>query len=233
MSETRPCRYPGCQDRDGNPRPTQHGICITTDQHGHITGGCQTRFLRDIRNLTLDWVALRTQLPEPIHTQQPRRTTNREYGHPAEWASDTAAHIAGQLNDIHDNLAEILNTTPPPHPGTTELVRVRAAWKFLEPRIQDLANQEWAADTATEIRQLHGRIRSRLGRSNPTETLPIPCPNNECGLRTLHRRIRPGTDFITCGNCGYTVKDDLDGNNYRWLVRVCLDTLLTTAETQN
>jgi len=202
-------------------------MCITTHRNGQ-TSGCQTRFQQDITRLILDWINLRKYMPTPLLREQARRTTTREYGHPAEWASDTAAHIAGLLNDIHDNLAETLNATPPPHPGTTETVRIRAAWKFIEPRIQDLAHQEWAGDTATEIRQLHRQIRSRLGHSNPPETLPMPCPNNECGLLTLQRRIRPGTDLITCGNCGYTVKDDQDGSNYRWLVRVCLDTLIGT-----
>lgn len=229
MSESRPCRYPGCKDHEGNPRITSDGMCITTHRNGQ-NSGCQTRFRQDITRLILDWVNLHHYMPTPLLREQTRRTTSREYGHPAEWASDTAAHIAGLLNDIHDNLAEALNATPPPHPGTTETVRIRAAWKFIDPRIQDLARQEWAGDSAEEVRQLHGRIRSRLGHSNPTETIPMPCPNDRCGLRTLERRIRPGTDLITCGNCGYTVKDDRDGSNYRWLVRVCLDTLITASD---
>lgn len=229
MTET--CRYPGCKDPDGNPNTTNDGMCITTHRNGQ-TSGCQTRFRRDIQRLTLDWIRLHRELPTPLKREQARRTTNREYGHPAEWASDTAAHIAGLLNDTHDNLAEALGMTPPPHPGTTELVRVRASWRFIEPRIADLAKQEWSGDTADEIRTLHGRIRAQLGHSNPIENLPMPCPNDECGLLTLERRIRPGSDVITCGNCGYTVKDDPEGNNYRWLVRVCLDTLIDQQTTK-
>ena len=214
MTET--CRYPRCKDHDGNPRTTNDGMC---NPH------CQDRLRNDIQLIVLEWVRLHTILPKPIATEQARRAFISEHGHSAEWASDTAAHIAGLLNDIHDNLAEALNTTPPPHPGTSETVRVRAAWKYLETRISELAQQEWSGDTAQEVRQLRHRVRKSLGRTIPRIALPMPCPNDECGLRTLIREIRPGRDYIECGNCGYMVKETY----YPLLVRMALDTIISNA----
>ncbi len=224
MTQTLPCRYPGCKGPDNKPRPTQHGMCVTALKGDRIAG-CQARLRTDLRRLVLDWVNLHTQLPEPLRAARTRRTTSREYGHPAEWAADTANHIAGMLGWIHDDLAERLHATPPPHPHTSETVQVRAAWTFLEPRIADLANQEWAGDTAAEVRELHTKIRARLGHTMPRYTLPTPCPSIDCGLKTLHRTIHAGGDTIECGACGYIIAE----KHYPLFVRIVLDTLIDSA----
>lgn len=223
--QTRPCRYPGCKGHDGNPRQTPHGMCAHTGRNGAITG-CQARFLTDFRRLILDWTYLHTQLPQPPARENARRSTSREYGHPSEWASDKAALIADIINETHDALADALGDTPPPHPGTSEKTRVRAAWAYITSHWAQLCAQYWAGDTAHEIHEHHNRIRARLGHTKPRYTLPIPCPNPTCGLRTLTRTLDHHQDQITCGNCGYEVRNDPDGNNYQWLVRVCLDTLI-------
>lgn len=225
------CTYPGCRDTNNQPRLTEHGMCLITNRRGNTIGGCQTKFRDDIRQLALDWAQLHATLPTPARNiKTPARTTNRQYGHPAQWASDTSAHIARLFNDIHRDLAHTLASTPPPQKHTSEPTRIRAAWKFIEPRIHQLAQQSWSGQTATDIRKLHNQIRRHLGHSAPVETLPVYCPNPDCSLRTLQRRIRPGNDTISCANCGYTVTDDPDGNNYRWLIRVCIDSAIDTTQ---
>lgn len=173
--------------------------------------------------LALDWYQLHNQLPTPPHRETTRRTTTRTYGHPAEWASDKAAEIANILTSWHDLLAEHRKETPPP--TGSEQTRVVAAWKYLEPRCEQLTELVDYHDLK-ELPDLHHRIRNTLGYNQPRYTLPVPCPATECGLRTLTRRVGIGQDFIICDHCGYTVKDDEAGNNYRWLIRVCLDTLI-------
>lgn len=181
---------------------------------------------QDFYHLTLDWIHLHTQLPTPTASQG-RRAKNREYGHPAQWASDTAAKIAGILHDWHDLMAEHRNETPPPPQTASEQTRITKAWKYLEPRIEQLCTLV-TRDDLKELRTLHHQIRNALGYNQPHEILPMPCPNSHCGLKTMARTINVGTDTIRCATCGYTVHDDPDGRNYQWLIRVCLDTLIDT-----
>jgi hypothetical protein len=177
--------------------------------------------------LILDWIDLHTYLPQPARTNTNTRRGSREYGHPAEWASDKAAHIAHILWSWHDMLAQYRNEHGPPR-HTSETIRVVNAWKYLDPRFDQLCELV-DAEAFTEIHDLHHAIRHTLGHTNPPQTLPVPCPGIDCGLRTLQRHIRPGNDTITCATCGYTVRDDQHGENYRWLIRVCLDTLIDAA----
>lgn len=178
---------------------------------------------RDFHQITLDWIYLRTHLPRPIHTNQPRRNTTRQYGHPAEWASDHAARIADILTEWHSMLAEHRNETPPPT-HAAEQRRVVKAWQYLEPRFDQLT-QLVDTEAFTEIRDIHWEFKRRLGYTNPTHTLPTPCPNDECGQLTLQRRIAVGTDLIECGACGYTVQEQ----HYPLFTRMILDTLIDQA----
>lgn len=174
--------------------------------------------------LTLDWIYLRSTLPTPPHNDNiTRRTTTRSYGHPAEWASDKAAEIVDILTSWHDLLAEHRRETPPPNGA--EQHRIVSAWKYLEPRCEQLVELIDYADLK-ELPDLHHRIRHTLGYTNPSYTLPVPCPS--CDLRVMQRTVGMGRDYIACGNpdCTYVVHDDPEGHNYRWLIRVCLDTLI-------
>lgn len=195
--------------------------------------------------LTLDWLYLTTHMPIPSTNDPTRRRSNaREYGHPAEWASTQAAEIADILTSWHDDLAEHRGETRPRKARTrrkddgtdawiwavNQRQRITTAWRYLEPRIEELC-QLHDHETLEELPNLHYRIRRALGHTKPRYTLPVPCPSTDCGLRTLERCIGIGQDFIICGACGYTVRDDPAGNNYRWLVRVCLDTLIATPAT--
>ena len=175
---------------------------------------------RDFHRLTLDWVHLHTQLPKPLRGNHTRPPAYRDYGHPAEWASDNAARIAGILHDWHDLVAEARNERNPPPPTASEQTRVTAAWHYLEPRIEQLV-QLVAAEAFTELRDIHQHIRAALGHTHRKQILPIPCPGQDCGLRTMTRRIAIGRDLITCSTCGYTVREDY----YPMLVRIAIDTL--------
>lgn len=173
--------------------------------------------------LTVDFVILKKDLPKPPKQDIVRRNTSLIFGHPAEWASDNTALIAAMLHSWHEMLAEHRNETPPK--GGNEAKRVNDAWHYLEPRFDHLCQLVDRQDLA-EVSELHHRIRNTLGYNNPRITLPIPCPNPECELLTLQRIVGIGTEYIACGHCDYIVRDDPEGQNYRWLVRVCLDTLI-------
>lgn len=206
-----PCTFPNCRDMNGDPQLTSLGMCEP----------CQRRFARLIGWLVMDWVHLATELPTPARRgRQERETAQKVFGHPAEWASDTAAEIAGILNEHHEGLADELGDSPPPHPGTSEAVRVRAAWDYLECRVDRLAASSFGGDAAVDIKDLHGQVRSRMGLTKPRQLLPTPCPS--CELRTLFRSVDVGADSIDCGNCGHTIREE----HYPFYTRVVLDTLL-------
>lgn len=172
--------------------------------------------------LALDWVDIHTRLPAPAQTDQHvRRSTSKEYGHPAEWASDKSAQIAAIFWSWHEMMAEKRNEHIPPS-STCEQIRVVNAWKYLEPRFDELV--ELVDDDAfTEIQALHYAIERGLGKYTPPQQLPVRCQNHECGKRTMFRRIKVGEDLIICASCGYTVPEE----RYPFLVRIILGELLT------
>lgn len=217
MSETQPCRYPGCKDRDGQPRPTTTGMCSWTTRAGEHRG-CITRFASDWKNLIFDWVDIRTHMYLPTPKQADRvRSTRREYGHLAERPSDAARAITNMANDIHDNLAEVLHADPPPHPGTSEAVRIRAAHEYVTPRIPLLAQQEWAQDTAQSIRDLRHQLGNlRTPSRKPIDHLPYACPHCEhYALIPMPTRER---DYIACGHCRQFIRAE-------YLIDTILNTL--------
>lgn len=180
-----------------------------------------------IYRLSLDWIALRSTLPVPAGDTS-RRSNVREYGHPAEWASDTCDEIANQFFWWHHDLAQRRGETRPvglhQHtPNTTartEQQVIVAAWRYLEPRIDDLIAMFDPATESIELGfQLHARIRARLGLSRGQYTLPVPCPVDECGMLTLQRIAGMERDFVVCGSCGYTI----DAKHYPLLVRMAVD----------
>lgn len=184
-------------------------------QRNPMTGD---KLRNQIRNLVLDWVLLRTALPIPPRIEG-RKLARLEYGHPAEWASDTASHITDILASWHDLLAEHRNETPPP--TGAEQVRISAAWKYLDPRCDQLVDMV-EPEAFAEINDTHWRIKRTLGYTNPPQTLPMPCPNGDCELLTLQRIVLVGRDFVECASCGYSIKEQ----HYPLLIRMALDTLI-------
>lgn len=212
----RPCCYPRCDDGTGNPHLTHLGICEP----------CQRRYGRVLDWLAMDYVTLRTQLPAPTgRGQEPVSGSSREPGHPAEWASDTAALIAAVLNDVEDGLREHLGDDPPPHPGSSEPGRVAHAHRYLSPRVDKLAEYPGAEATATELTALHGRIRGALGQTRHRQPVAAPCP--DCDLLTLYRTVdRSTVDQIECEHCGRTITEQ----QYGLYARIVLDEALEAAE---
>jgi hypothetical protein len=156
---------------------------------------------RDFCRLKEDWELLRANLPKPVAQENGRRQTWREYGHPAEWASDKARQIADLLNSWHDLLAEHRNEHRPPPATAAEETRVRKAWQYLEPRIEQLVELV-EPESLREIADLHREIRTALGYNTPKKYLPFPCPSIECGEMTLTEPER--TELIYCESCRRT-----------------------------
>lgn len=193
--------------------------------------------------LALDWIHLTSTLTTPPRGEG-RSPSTKEYGHPAEWASDNARDIVDKLVSWHDLMADTRNETRPVTritfgaPSTpsrpafrasvdaarAEQVRLVKAWKYLEPRCEQLVELV-DYDDLKELPDLHHRIRRTLGADTPKYTLPVPCPNNECELLTLVRVQGVGQEFISCDACGYTIKEVL----YPFLVRMTLDAYLNSA----
>lgn len=182
---------------------------------------------RNFYRIALDWLHLNRTLPTPLRGEHARRPAFREYGHPAEWASDLAARIANVMTEWHAALAEERNETPP-QTDTAEKTRVIKAWQYLEPRFDHL-HQLAEPEAFDEIREIHWEFKRRLGYTNPTYILPTPCPNDECGHLALQRRVAVGTDLIECGACGYTVHEQ----HYPLFARMMLDLIIEQSDQPN
>lgn len=154
---------------------------------------------QDFYRLALDWLMLHTRMPKPVATSI-RRSRTLEYGHPAEWASDQAAHITDILASWHELVADHRNETPPPPATSCERIRVVRAWRYLEPRIEQLCTLVDAEDLK-ELAEIHQRIRTVLKLDDEHELwLPI-----ECG-RCQHKTVFSGTGQhygrLRCHHCG-------------------------------
>ncbi|MCT7361213.1 hypothetical protein [Mycolicibacterium llatzerense] len=188
--------------------------------------------------LALDYLHIAENMPMPATGRGQRTSNTKEYGHPAEWASVKAAEIADDLTSWHDFLAEERAERQPRRKrmgrnddgddiwtwADNQKSRVVAAWKYLEPRCEQLVDLV-PKEALEELPSLHNSIRRALGQHAPKYTLPVPCPNDECGLRTLIRVQGIGQDFITCDSCGYTIKEV----HYPFMIRMILDTLIGSA----
>lgn len=210
MAEVSPCPYPGCRDIDGNPRLTRDVICEPSRRHYRLI----------LDRLALHYVLLRRDLPRPAAQPGERvmRVVAKEYGHPAEWASDTARAIADQLGLAHEGLAEVLGHDGPPHEQSREHGRVAISYRYLTNWFDQLCTYAAAADTAEALYDLDRHVRRGLGKTNPQRHLPVPCPS--CDLLTLVRNLDlDGTDLVECRACDEIIPAD----RYAWWTRTLLD----------
>ncbi|MFC0314499.1 hypothetical protein ACFQNE_01990 [Gordonia phosphorivorans] len=198
-------------------------------------------------DLAEDWKVLRGTLPQPLSSNAGRRAGGRrEFGHPAEWASDHAAQIVDCVLALHDMVAEYRGETAPApmildgRRQRQESAVLRESLTYLVPRTDWLCTQgrwvpldevpppwavlwQWRVDDEAldELRSLHHRIRLGLGHGRRRTVLPMPCPAPDCGLLTLERV--PGMygagDFIVCGACDYRTSEA----EYGFLARVLAD----------
>lgn len=217
MSDTErsigPCGYPGCRDEDGNARLTRDVICEPSRRH----------YRKILDRLVLHYILLRLTLPKPTSPPGERvmRIVAKEYGHPAEWASDTARAVADQMGDAHDNLAEHLQHDPPPHPGSREYGRVAVAHHYLTVWFDRLCTMPGSADTAEALYDLDRDIRRGLGKTDPRRHLPVPCPS--CELLTLTRSLdSDGTDSVECRSCDHVIRAE----HYGLWTRILVDEAL-------
>lgn len=213
MSNIGPCPYPGCRDQDGNPRLTRDVICEYS----------RTHYGKILDRLVVHYVQIRTLLPQPAAQPGERvmRIVAREYGHPAEWASDAARAIADQFGEAHDGLAEHLHHDPPPHPGHDEQRRILLSHRYLKSWFDRLCTYPAAGDTAEALYDLEREMRRGLGKTDPRAFLPVPCPRPDCGLLGLVRTISldDGTDEVQCHACGERIPSD----RYAWWTRRLLN----------
>lgn len=194
--------------------------------------------------LALDWIQLSSTMPsagaKSVRRWELARHSNvQDFGHPAEWASGKAAEISDMMTEWHSFLAEKRGETMPRRKkmrvhdvddtdvwawAVNEKQRIVSAWKYLEPRCEQLVELV-ELEALKELPDLHYGIRRALGESTPKYTLPVPCPNMDCELRTLVRIQGVGQDFISCDACGYMIKEAY----YPLLIRMALDTFLSSA----
>lgn len=188
MNPISPCIYPKCDRDNGNPELTKLGACEP----------CQRRYQHCLQDLVNAWTILRTTFPQPTKSNtQIRHNKKTSFGHPAEWASDTASEIASKLNWTHDALADHLNGPPPPHEHAREATRIRAAWKYLQPRIQQLCLMPGAKDAAEELAELRGKTKTMLGQTRARTWLKgVPCM--ACNTTTL---VLIDDDHVECDAC--------------------------------
>lgn len=213
-----PCTYPGCRDVNGDPRLTRDIICDPSRRHYSMI----------IDRLVLHYVLIRTTMPQPVTppgNQKLMRVQTREYGHPREWASDTARDIADQLSEAHDALAEIVGMPGPPWHGHNETRRVNLSYRFLTAWFDRLCTMPGAGDTALALYELDRDVRRGLGKTVPRRFLPVPCP--ACELLGLVRTVTgdDGKDEVNCHVCG----EQIPSERYAWWTRTLLDEMIESA----
>lgn len=200
-----PCVFPGCRGEDGNPVLTALGICPD----------CQPKLHRLLTDVVLDYVNLKRNMPKPVPKSRNGRgaASRAGYGHPAEWASDTAAEIKETLFWFADELADFLLTPPPAMLGGDEAAAVNACYRFLLNNFDFLARHDMAGHVAAELLELHKAVREGMGHTRMGERLPAPCPR--CDVAALIRRppARPRRGMpaqdpppIRCANCGHEIE---------------------------
>jgi ribosomal protein S27E len=209
------CPYPGCRDSDGNPRLTRDVICDASRRH----------YATIIDRLVLHYVLLRATLPKPVPPPGERvmRIVAREYGHPAEWASDTARSIADHFGETHEALAEHLHHRQP-RGLRAESQRVSDAHHYMTVWFEQLCTWPAAGDTAEALVDLDRDVRRGLGKTDPQRHLPVPCP--QCELLTLVRSLdHAGTDEVECRACGHVIHAE----HYGLWTRMLVDDMLAAA----
>lgn len=177
--------------------------------------------------LILDYVTLRYYFPTP-QTARTRTApqASREYGHPAQWASDTARAIADCLDTTDEALRDHLGHTPPPPRTRSETRVVNHAYRSLKTRIHDLANYPGTEAFLEEASEIHHRIRRALGQTRQRKALALPCPN--CTHLPVFRTVYDDRrDVIECHHCGHEIKEQ----EYGLYARIIIDELLEATTT--
>jgi hypothetical protein len=204
-----PCVFPRCQDENGDPKLTDGTICQA----------CRKHYRRLLGWLLEDYVHVHLTMGHLDSVTGEKITATRTYGHPAEYASDLLARIAGTAFDWEDGLRDYLKHTPA-RPQKRQPRLMSDAIGYAIAQFDTLCVYPAARDTASEAKELHGLCRSFLGFTGPIVHLDVPCP--DCGLRTVTRKVgMDRSDVICCSNCGRSVNE----TEYGWWVKVVAGTI--------
>lgn len=212
-----PCVYPGCQDKDDNPRLTKEGICQP----------CRSRYRQLPRRLLADYERLDKEIGELRGPTNDGRVTARPFGfgHPAEWLSDRKREIAGSVDAIEDDLREQLGHSRPADPQRAESSKVASAIGehppgYLRTHFDWMCTMSGAADVAAKLDELHRKLWASSGLGPQKQWLPFPC--GQCNSRTMHRLVGDDrSDTITCHGC----KRKITSDEYAWETRKAVDRL--------
>lgn len=168
------------------------------------------------------WVRLRS-LATPSGQKQTRRPRNREFGHPAEWASDKAAEIVDAVVRTRNHVAGYYSEANQPTRGA-ESARLNEAVAYLRSK-KPAELRPVFAGSAEALRQrlihLHKEIGDALGVNEPTESAACPA----CGevSAKLFSNTR-GEREVRCTGCHYRATRD----DYAAAVSIAMTTLLAS-----
>lgn len=179
--------------------------------------------------LVMDYITIRIHMPSPTTSTHTRTAPqgSREYGHPAQWASDTAKAIADCLDATDEAIRDHLGHLPPPPRTRAEGRVVGYAYRSLQARIETLNDYPGTTAFLDEAGELHHTIRRALGQTRQRKTLSLPCPGCSClpVFRTVYDDRR---DVIECPHCGYEIKEQ----EYGLYARILVDELIAQADAQ-
>lgn len=191
-------------------------------------GQMNTRHVATLLDLlVIDYISIRETMPNP---KTPRTRTapqgSREYGHPAQWASDTAKTIADCLDTTDEAIRDHLGHLPPPPRARAESRVVNHAYLSIKARIETLADYPGTQAFIEEANEIHNGIRRALGHNRQRNVLAVPCPgcSNLPVFRTVYDDRR---DVIECPHCGYEIKE----MEYGLYARILVDELIRQADT--
>lgn len=164
-----------------------------------------------IKSLIDDWHWLTTELPTPQRPEG-RSSNTVNYGHPAQWASDTADEIAELLASFRDLLWERMGAEVPyghvDHNarGSTWRIRrtgfLKLAEYFLAPEnagLEDIRS-ELDTDLFERMENIHNQVLSQRTLPQPAVT-SIPCVR--CSS-ALNRDWGPPARYA-CSGCEFSI----------------------------
>lgn len=200
----RRCAFPGCLDPSASSRTDKVPRLLYPDE-AVFCRGCRNRYRRVLDWLLEDYATIDAAMPTPLGAGGDKIMVSREYGHPAEWASDMKRRIADTVDGWANALRDHQHHTPA-NPHRREARKLATEHKYLTAHFDTLCVFPGALDAAEELCELHADIRRALGQSRASTKLDTPCP--ACDLITMRRTVElDRSDWIECMNCGYSFEE--------------------------